>query len=282
LSLLSAMPETLCCGRYTLNLDRPLVMGIVNVTSDSFSGDGLGLNASAAIRQAATLIEQGADCLDIGGESSRPGAEPVSLQQELDAVLPVLEAVRDCGVPISIDTVKPEVMRAALAGGADLINDISALADADAMATVAASGAAVCLMHMRGAPRTMQKDPQYADVVREVGEYLGARAAAAAAAGIDRDRIIVDPGFGFGKTLAHNLDLLRHLDRIVALGWPVLVGMSRKSMLGALTGRPTGEREYAGVAAAVLAAQRGARIFRVHNVVAARDALAIWAAVAAN
>jgi dihydropteroate synthase len=276
------MQGTLRCGRFTLNPNRPLVMGIVNVTTDSFSGDGLGRNAEAAIRQAAQMAERGADMLDIGGESSRPGAEPVPLQQELDAVMPVLEAVRDFGLPVSIDTVKPEVMRAALDGGADLINDISALADPAALATVAAGGAGVCLMHMRGAPRTMQADPQYADVVGEVAEYLAGRAAAVEAAGIGRERIVVDPGFGFGKTLAHNLALLRHLDRIVALGWPVLVGMSRKSMLGAMTGRPTGEREYAGAAAAVLAAQQGARIFRVHDVVAARDALAVWAAVAAN
>jgi dihydropteroate synthase len=270
---------TLRCGRYTLDLDRPLVMGIVNVTGDSFSGDGFGRDAGAAIRHAEQLIGQGADLLDIGGESSRPGADSVPLQQELDAVLPVIEALRGCGIPLSLDTVKPEVMRAGIAAGVDLINDICALGEPGAAAAVAASSAAVCLMHMRGAPRTMQKDPRYDDVVADVSAYLAGRVNEAVAAGIASDRIVIDPGFGFGKTLAHNLALLRHLERIVAVGRPVLVGMSRKSMLGAITGRAVGEREYAGVAASLLAVERGARIIRVHDVAATKDALAVWNAV---
>ena len=274
------MPTTLRCGRYILDLRRPKLMGIENVTTDSFSGDGRRGDLAGAIAQAQGMIEAGADLIDIGGESSRPGAEPVPLQQELDAVLPVLEALRECGVPLSVDTVKPEVMREALQAGADLVNDISALSAGGAMDVVAASPVAVCLMHMQGQPRSMQLDPHYGDVVAEVGDYLEERARAAEAAGIGRDRIMIDPGFGFGKTLAHNIALLRHADRIVARGWPVLAGMSRKSMLGGLTGRPVGEREFAGAAAIVLAAERGVRLFRVHDVAAARDALAVWAAVA--
>ena len=273
------MSQILRCGRFTLDLRRPQVMGIVNVSRDSFSGDGLGADAAAAIARAWRLVECGVDILDIGGESSRPGAEPVSLQQELDAVMPVVVALRDSGVALSVDTVKPDVMRAALGEGADMINDIAALAVPGAMEAVAPTPAAVCLMHMRGEPRTMQADPQYGDVVAEVCAFLEARVAAAEAAGIARERIVVDPGFGFGKTLEHNLALLRHLDRISALGLPLLAGMSRKAMLGQLSGRPVGEREFAGSAAAMLAVQRGARIVRVHDVAATRDMLAVWGAV---
>ena len=273
------MSQILRCGRFTLNLRRPQVMGIVNVSRDSFSGDGLGTDAAAAIARAWRLVECGVDILDIGGESSRPGAEPVSLQQELDAVLPVIVALRDSGVALSVDTVKPAVMRAALDEGADMINDIAALATPGALEAVAPTAAAVCLMHMRGEPRTMQTDPRYGDVVAEVCTFLEARVAAAEAAGIARERIVVDPGFGFGKTLEHNLALLRHLDRIGALGLPVLAGMSRKTMLGQLSGRPVDEREFAGSAATLLAVQRGARIVRVHDVSATRDVLAVWAAI---
>ena len=279
---LFVMSQTLRCGRFELDLRRPLVMGIVNLTRDSFSGDGLGSDTAAAIARAWRLVEKGADILDFGGESSRPGADSVSLQQELDAVLPLVEAMRDCGVPLSVDTVKPEVMRAALTAGADMINDISALAAPGACETVAPTAAAVCLMHMRGEPRTMQQAPHYDDVVGEVSGFLAGRVAAAEAAGIGRERIVIDPGFGFGKTLEHNLALLRHLDGLSALGLPVLAGMSRKSMLGQMSGRPVGEREYAGCAAGLVAVQRGARILRVHDVEAMRDTLAVWAALEGN
>ena len=254
-------------------------MGIVNVTDDSFSGDGMGDAAIAAIAQGRRLIAEGADLLDIGGESSRPGAEPVSAGREMARVLPVLEGLRDCSVPLSVDTVKPEVMVAALGVGADLINDIAALGAPGALEAVANSEAAVCLMHMRGEPRTMQQNPEYGDVVGEVAEFLAGRVAACEAARIGRERLLVDPGFGFGKTLAHNLALLRQLDRFAGLGLPLLAGLSRKSMLGAITGKPVGERQAASVAAALLAAQRGAAIVRVHDVAATRDALAVLQAV---
>lgn len=250
-------------------------MGIVNVTDDSFSGDGLRGDPRCAIDQGRRMVEEGAHLLDIGGESSRPGAAPVPAGQELDRVLPVIEGLRDCGVPLSVDTAKPEVMHAALAAGADMINDIAALKSPGAMEAVAESDAAVCLMHMQGNPGTMQREPRYGDVLAEVADFLAGRVAACKSAGIARDRIVIDPGFGFGKTMAHNLALLRHLDHFAALGVPVLVGISRKSMLGAMTGRPVGDRVHAGVAAALLAVQRGAAIVRVHDVVATRDALAV-------
>jgi dihydropteroate synthase len=254
-------------------------MGIVNLTDDSFSGDGLQGRAEAAVAQALRMAEEGVDILDIGGESSRPGATVVSLQQELDRVLPVIEGLRGCGLPLSVDTVKPEVMSAALAAGADLINDIAALRAPGALAAVAGSDAAICIMHMKGEPGTMQADPRYVDVVAEVAGFLAERVAACEAAGIARNRIVIDPGFGFGKTLEHNLALLRRLDRFVDSGLPVLVGMSRKSMLGQITGRPLGDRVHAGVMAAILAVQRGAAIVRVHDVAAMRDALRVLAAV---
>ncbi|HQW20442.1 MAG TPA: dihydropteroate synthase [Rhodocyclaceae bacterium] len=273
------MKQQLHCGRYVLNLDKPLIMGIVNLTDDSFSGDGLSSDTAGAIACGLRLVEEGADILDIGGESSRPGAQPVSLQQELDRILPVLAGLRDCGVPISVDTLKPEVMRAALDSGADMINDITALQTAGAMEAVAGTPAAVCLMHMQGMPRTMQKAPHYVDVVAEVAQFLAARVAVAEAVGISRERIVIDPGFGFGKTLEHNLELLRHLDELAMHGVPLLVGLSRKSMLGHLTGRAAGERVHASVAAALLAVQRGAAIVRVHDVAATRDAIDILNAV---
>ncbi len=217
--------------------------------------------------------------LDIGGESSRPGAHSVSAEEELRRVLPVIEALADCGVPLSVDTVKPEVMRGAVAAGASVINDISALQAPEALAAAAESGAAVCLMHMQGEPHTMQADPSYGDVVKEVRAFLAVRVAAAQSAGIPAERIIVDPGFGFGKRLEHNLALLRHLDTFRGLGACVLAGLSRKSMLGEITGRKVSDRGTASVAAALLAAQNGARILRVHDVAATKDALAVWAAM---
>jgi dihydropteroate synthase len=269
------------CGRYTLSLARPLLMGIVNLTDDSFSGDGLAGDTARAIAHGRQLIVEGAQLLDIGGESSRPGAAPVSAGQELARLLPVLEGLRDCGVPVSIDTAKPEVMQAVLAAGADMINDISALQTPGSLEIVAASNCAVCLMHMQGEPRTMQLAPQYGDVLAEVADFLQARAVAAMEAGVARERIVLDPGFGFGKTLAHNLLLLRDFARLSLDGdsLPLLAGLSRKSMLGAITGRPAQERVPASVAAALLAVQRGAAIVRVHDVAATRDALAVLEAL---
>jgi dihydropteroate synthase len=273
------MTQNFHCGRFVLNAERPLIMGIVNLSDDSFSGDGLHGDIQAAIAQGRRLIDEGAHILDLGAESSRPGAAPVPVQQEIDRLLPVFQALRDCGAPLSIDTVKPEVMRAALEAGADMINDINALRAPGAMELVAASKAGVCLMHMQGEPGTMQKDPHYADVVLEVAEFLAERVAAAEAAGIALNRIAVDPGFGFGKTLDHNLELLRRLGELVVPGLPLLVGLSRKSMLGVLTGRAAPERVYGGIAANILAIERGARIVRVHDVAATRDALAVLQAV---
>jgi dihydropteroate synthase len=270
---------TLRCGRFELLLGRPLVMGVVNVTPDSFYDGGQYGTPQAAIDQARRLAEEGADLLDVGGESSRPGAGPVTAEEELARILPVLEGIADLRVPISVDTTKPEVMRAALAQGAAMINDITALASPGALELVAPADAAVCLMHMQGSPRTMQAEPTYADVVVEVRDFLAARAAACVAAGIARDRIVVDPGFGFGKTVAHNLSLLARLGDIAALGFPVLAGWSRKSSLGRITGRPADDRLAASIAAAMLAVQHGATIVRVHDVAATRDALAVLAAV---
>ncbi|MHB1358797.1 MAG: dihydropteroate synthase [Rhodocyclaceae bacterium] len=268
------------CGPFRLSLLRPLIMGIVNLTPDSFSGDGVGESAAAAIAHAAAQRDAGADLLDLGAESSRPGAAPVPAEVEMARLLPVLHAVRDWGLPISVDTAKPEVMRAAIDAGAAMINDILALQAPGALDVVAASDVAVCLMHMQGEPRTMQSNPHYTDVTQEVRDFLAARVAACAAAGIARERLLIDPGFGFGKTVDHNYTLLRELPRLDDLGVPLLVGLSRKSMLGAVTGQPNGAaRVHASVAAAILAVNRGARMLRVHDVAATRDALAIFAAM---
>jgi len=254
-------------------------MGIVNLTPDSFSGDGLGADESAAIEHALAQVEAGAHILDLGAESSRPGAAPVSATEELARLLPVLRVLRDGPIPVSVDTCKAEVMRAALDEGAAMINDIAALQAPGAMAAVRRYDAAVCLMHMQGEPGNMQLDPEYEDVVGEVKAFLEQRVAACVAAGIERDRLIVDPGFGFGKTVGHNLALLAHLDRMQDIGLPVMAGLSRKSMLGAITGQPVTARLHASIAAAVLAAERGAAILRVHDVAATRDALAVLEAV---
>ena len=257
-------------------------MGVVNITPDSFSDGGRFLAPAAAIEQARKLVGEGAAIIDIGAESTRPGAQPVSEDEELGRLLPVLRALCSLPVPISVDTRRPAVMRAVLAEGASMINDIEALAAPGALEAVAQSGCAVCLMHKKGDPATMQVDPHYDDVVREVAEFLAGRVSAAQAAGIAVDRIVVDPGFGFGKTVAHNLALLRSLRCLAALGPPVLAGLSRKSTLGRLTGRPAGDRMVASVSAALLAAQRGATILRVHDVGETRDALAVWRAVEAG
>ncbi len=252
-------------------------MGILNVTPDSFSDGGLYHQRDAAIQRATQLIEEGADIIDIGGESTRPGAMPVGLQEELDRVMPVIEALQ--GVPLSVDSFKPEVMKAAIAAGAAIVNDINALQDIDAMKAVAVSGTAVCLMHKQGDPQTMQHQPEYRDVVVEVKDFLQGRITAALAAGIAHDRIVIDPGFGFGKTLAHNLTLLRSLAEFKELNMPILAGLSRKSMLGAITGQDAQHRMIASVAAALIAAQRGASILRVHDVRETVDAIKVWDAV---
>jgi dihydropteroate synthase len=269
----------LYCGEFKLRLDRPLIMGIVNVTPDSFSDGGLYAAAESAIVHAKTLIEEGADIVDIGGESTRPGAQPVSLEEERGRVLPVLEGLSDCGVPVSVDTSKPELMLDAIRAGAAMINDIHALLAPGAMQAVASSQAAICFMHMQGTPQTMQLDPRYDDVVGEVKSFLAERIGAAQAAGIAPERIVIDPGFGFGKTKEHNIELFKRLRDFKELAAPLLVGLSRKSVLGRLTGRETSDRIFASIASALLAVQRGASIVRVHDVAATRDALAVYNAV---
>ena len=268
-----------CAGK-PLDLARPRVMGILNVTPDSFSDGGRFVTPDDALRQAERMIADGADLLDVGGESTRPGAAAVELAEELERVIPVIEClVAQFDVPVSIDTSKPEVMRAAVTAGAALINDVNALRAPDAIATVADLGVPACLMHMQGEPRTMQHAPQYDDVVADIVDYLGARVAACEDGGIARSRLLLDPGFGFGKTLEHNLALLAGLREFARLGLPVLVGISRKSMLGALTGREVGDRVAASVAAALMAVERGAAIVRVHDVAPTVDALRVWQAV---
>lgn len=276
---MTAAAPMLRCGRFELRLDRPRLMGILNVTPDSFSDGNRFPTARLAAEHGVRLVAEGADLLDVGGESTRPGASPVEVDEELGRVLPVVEMLSDLvDVPISVDTSKPEVMRAAVAAGASMINDVRALQRPGALEAVAALDVGLCLMHMQGTPATMQEAPAYTDVVAEVRDFLAARLAACAAAGIDLERITVDPGIGFGKTLDHNVALLRAIPQLAALGRPVLVGMSRKGMIGTLTGRPIAERTPGSVTAAVLAAQRGARLLRVHDVAATRDALAVLAA----
>jgi len=267
------------CGKFRLSLERPLIMGVVNVTPDSFSDGGRFATTQTAVAHARNLIDEGADIIDVGGESTRPGAHSVALDEERRRVLPVLEQLVSAAVPISVDTQKPTLMREAIAAGAAMINDISALQTLDALEAVAASNVAVCLMHKQGTPADMQADPHYQDVVTEVFEFLSGRVRAVRAAGIAAERIAVDPGFGFGKTLEHNLELLRQLDRFSAIGVAVLAGVSRKSMLGAITGRDIDERAFASIAATLIAVQKGAHIVRVHDVAATRDTLAVWDAV---
>lgn len=268
-----------CAGR-SLDLNRPRVMGVVNVTLDSFSDGGRFYDPQAAVAQALALVEAGAAILDIGGESTRPGATGVDAAEEIDRVVPLIEALQgQCDVPISIDTSKPDVMKAAVAAGAGMINDVRALAEPEAMAMAAECGVPVCLMHMRGEPRTMQQAPHYHDVVMEVRDFLAKRVAACVAAGIPRDRILIDPGFGFGKSLDHNLRLLKGLPAFHEMGLPILVGLSRKSMIGAILGRPVDERLIGSIALASLAAWLGAAVIRVHDVRETVDAIKVVAAV---
>jgi dihydropteroate synthase len=269
-----------CAGR-VLDLSTPRVMGILNITPDSFSDGGDFFVSAAAVQRAETMVEQGAAIIDVGGESTRPGAGPVDIAEEIRRIVPVIDVLaRRLPVPISVDTSKPEVMQAAANAGAGLINDVRALRAPGAEAMAAALGLPVCLMHMQGEPRTMQGDPRYDDVVAEVAGFLRARIAACEQAGIARGRLLLDPGFGFGKTLAHNLALLSGLAALTDWGLPVLVGLSRKAMLGRLTGRDVGARTAAGVAAAVLAVERGARLIRTHDVIETVDGLKVAAAVA--
>lgn len=262
--------------RFRIDLSRPRVMGIVNITPDSFSDGGAHATTSAALAHCERLLKEGADILDLGGESSRPGATPLPLEDELARVLPVLKGALSLGVPVSIDTYKPEVMRAVLALGADIVNDIYALRWRGAVDAVAAhSTCGVCLMHMQGEPESMQQRPLYGDVIEEVSAFLKARAGALRDAGVAAERITLDPGIGFGKSVAHNLALLSRQRELLALGYPLLVGWSRKSSLGALTGRPVDERVPASIAASLAAAQLGAKVLRVHDVAATVDALKV-------
>jgi dihydropteroate synthase len=268
------------CGDRVLDLAAPVVMGVLNVTPDSFSDGGRFAKRDSALEHARRMVAEGAGIIDIGGESTRPGAAPADLAQELDRVIPVIEAVRrEAQVFISVDTSKPEVMRAAVAAGADIINDVRALAEAGALETAAASGAGLCLMHMLGEPRTMQDAPHYDNVVEEVSAFLAARMRACRDAGVETTRLSIDPGFGFGKTAAHNLALLKNLAALEVLGVPIVVGLSRKSMLAKITGRPVESRISGSVALAAIAVLNGARIVRAHDVAATVDAVRVAAAV---
>jgi len=269
------------CGGRLLDLTAPRVMGVLNVTPDSFSDGGFFLSPDAALRRAESIAAEGADIIDVGGESTRPGARPVDTDEEMRRVIPVVEAIaRRLPLPISVDTSQPAIMRAAADAGAGMINDVRALRLPGALAAARAAGLPVCLMHMQGEPRDMQRDPHYTDVIAEVKAFLRQRLATCEAAGIDRARLLIDPGFGFGKGFAHNLRLLAGLRGLTELGAPILVGLSRKSTLGAITGRATGDRVAASLSAALLAVQRGAAIVRVHDVAATVDALKVLLAVA--
>ena len=277
------MPTTWRCGRFLFDFNkrkRPIVMGILNATPDSFSDGGKFRTPKDAIAQAESMIANGADLIDIGGESTRPGAEPVELQEELDRVLPVIEALKDCGIPLSIDTYKSETMRQALQAGVDCVNDIWALRqDGSVDAVIESNNCGVVLMHMQRDPLTMQFNPDYQDVIVEVKQFLKDRVGLLASKGISIDRVAIDPGFGFGKSLEHNINMLANFAEFSSIGLPVLAGISRKSMLGKITGKDTDGRVAASVAAAVMAADRGAKIVRVHDVAETVDALNLWEAV---
>ena len=277
------LPATWRCGHFLFDFSkrkRPLVMGILNATPDSFSDGGKYRTASDAIAQADLMIASGVDLIDIGGESTRPGAEPVSLQEELDRVLPLIESLKNCGVPLSIDTYKAETMRQALHAGVNCVNDIWALRQEGAIdAVLENSNCGVVLMHMQRDPQTMQFDPEYIDVIAEVTQFLNERAALLVKSGIHQDRIAIDPGFGFGKSLEHNIKMLAHFQRFASTGFPVLAGISRKSMLGKITGKDTNDRVASSIAAAIMAADRGAQIIRVHDVPETVDALKLWEAL---
>lgn len=271
------------CGQRVLDVSYTRLMGVLNLTPDSFSDGGRFLDPRAAREHALQMVRDGADIIDIGGESTRPGAKGVSEADEIDRVVPLLEALRsECDAILSVDTSKPGVMKAAIEAGADVINDVRGFRDPEAIRVVSDSNVGVCLMHMQGEPRTMQADPQYTEVVREVRGFLRDQAAELEAAGVGRSRIMIDPGFGFGKSLAHNLTLLRELGAFATTGYPVMVGMSRKSMIGKVTDRDVDERMHGSVAVATLAAWLGAAVVRAHDVGATRDALAMINAVKAS
>ena len=276
-------PTTWRCGRFLFDLTnrkRPIVMGILNATPDSFSDGGRFRSAADAISLAESMIASGVDLIDIGGESTRPGAIPVSLQEELDRVMPVIEGLKNCGVPLSIDTYKAETMLQALEAGVDCVNDIWALRQQGALdAVLKSSNCGIVLMHMQRDPLTMQFNPEYQNVVSEVMEFLSGRANLLLSKGVEQNRIVLDPGFGFGKSLVHNLEMLAKFDRFSELGYPVLAGISRKSMLGKITGKEVDQRLSPSIAAAILAADRGAKIIRVHDVPDTVDALKLWEAV---
>jgi dihydropteroate synthase len=280
---INEMPTTWRCGRFLFDFAkrrRPIVMGILNATPDSFSDGGKFRTPQDAIAQAELMIANGVDLIDIGGESTRPGAQPVELQEELDRVLPVIEALKDCGVPLSIDTYKAETMRQALRAGVDCVNDIWALRQEGAVdAVLESSNCGIVLMHMQRDPQTMQFNPEYHDVIAQVMQFLKERAELLKAKGVEGSRIAIDPGFGFGKSLEHNLAMLSNFKQFSQLGYAVLAGISRKSMLGKLTGKDTHERVAPSVAAAIMAADRGARIVRVHDVPETVDALKLWEAI---
>ena len=270
------------CGRFEFSLKRPLLMGVVNVTPDSFSDGGQHVDTPSAIAHAQKLVTEGADIIDIGGESTRPGALPVSIQEELARILPVMAAMRDCGAAISVDTCKPEVMQAALDAGADIINDVTGMRQPEAQRIVAAHpNCGVCLMHMQGEPRTMQSNPHYQNVVHEVQEALVAQAHLLERLGVSRARISLDPGLGFGKTLEHNYQLLHGLAKLVQSGYPVVLGASRKSLIGGVTGKPVDQRLSGSIAAALAGVARGVAVVRVHDVDATHDALKVWQAIQA-
>lgn len=273
------MARTLQCGRFELKLDRPLIMGVLNVTPDSFSDGGRYTGVDQALAHARQLIAEGVDILDIGGESTRPGADAVDAQAELARLQPVIEGLRDAGIPLSVDTCKAEVMRGVLELDIDMINDIAGFGDVASIQAVADSHCAVCIMHMKGEPRTMQQAPHYDDVVAEVRGFLRERTARLLQAGVAPGRIVQDPGFGFGKTAAHNYTLLRRLPELFFDDYPWLVGVSRKSMIGHVTGRPSQERLAGSLAGALAGIHAGAAIVRVHDVAATRDAVAVWQAV---
>jgi dihydropteroate synthase len=277
------LPATWRCGHFLFDFrkrKRPLVMGILNATPDSFSDGGKYRSASDAIAQAEFMIANGVDLIDIGGESTRPGAEPVSLQEELDRVLPVIESLKNCGVPLSIDTYKAETMRQALHAGVDCVNDIWALRQEGTIAAVQeSSNCGVVLMHMQRDPKTMQFDPKYVDVISEVTQFLNEHANLIIKSGINKDRIAIDPGFGFGKSLEHNINMLAHFQAFTTTGFPVLAGISRKSMLGKITGKDSNDRVASSIAAAIMAADQGAQIIRVHDVPETVDALKLWEAL---
>lgn len=272
------MANTFLCGRFEFELERPLVMGIVNITPDSFSDGGEHFDPDAAIAHARRLKQEGAHIVDLGGESTRPGSQPVSVEEELRRVLPVVEALRSDDVAISVDTSKPEVMRAVLDAGADMINDIYAFRQPGAIEAVAGSRCGLCVMHMKGEPGTMQDAPEYTDLIGEISLFLGARAQRLRAAWVEPRRIVLDPGFGFGKTAEHNFQLLRRLASLRVSSYPLLVGVSRKSMIGHATGRPVRDRLAGSIAAALACVARGASIVRVHDVADTVDALKVWQA----